>query len=107
MNNNQNNDNVISINGRTQPAPTHIVVLLDRSGSMAPIANDVIGGFNQYLEEQQKDGSDARISIVLFDSQNPQETVMWACFTSGTTQPSKLSQTGKRRSEAPAPPSAR
>ncbi|MGA1361863.1 MAG: vWA domain-containing protein [Ilumatobacteraceae bacterium] len=77
MNNNQNNDNVVSINGRTQPAPTHIVVLLDRSGSMAPIANDVIGGFNQYLEEQQKDGSDARISIVLFDSQNPQETVMW------------------------------
>ncbi|MFM8794395.1 MAG: vWA domain-containing protein [Acidimicrobiales bacterium] len=63
--------------GNGPTAPTHIVVLLDRSGSMAPIANDVIGGFNQYLEEQQKDGSDARISIVLFDSQNPQETVMW------------------------------
>lgn len=70
-----NENNGTGGNGR--PAPTHIVVLLDRSGSMAPIANDVIGGFNQYLEEQQKDGSDARISIVLFDSQNPQETVMW------------------------------
>lgn len=73
--NQDNGDNADTDNVR--PAPTHIVVLLDRSGSMAPIANDVIGGFNQYLEEQQKDGSDARISIVLFDSQNPQETVMW------------------------------
>ena len=25
---------------------THIVVLIDRSGSMATIASDVIGGFN-------------------------------------------------------------
>jgi Mg-chelatase subunit ChlD len=82
MNNNGNNngntpDNVVSINGGRPAAPTHIVVLLDRSGSMAPIANDVIGGFNGYLADQQRDGSDARISIVMFDSQNPQETVMW------------------------------
>ena len=56
---------------------THIVVLLDRSGSMSSIATDVIGGFNTYLQDQQTNGADARISIVLFDSQDPQETVVW------------------------------
>lgn len=66
-----------------QPAPqpaaaehTHIYLLLDRSGSMGSIATDVIGGFNQFLTEQQRDGSDARITIVQFDSQDPQEVVI-------------------------------
>ena len=56
---------------------SHIVVLLDRSGSMSSIASDVIGGFNTFLTDQQRNGADARISIVLFDSQDPQETVVW------------------------------
>lgn len=59
------------------PATTHVVTLLDRSGSMSSIVNDVIGGFNTFLAEQQQNGQDARISIVLFDSQDPQETVIW------------------------------
>jgi len=61
-----------------QPAaePTHIYLLLDRSGSMASIAGDVIGGFNQFLADQQRDGADARITIVQFDSQDPQEVIM-------------------------------
>jgi hypothetical protein len=62
----------------TQPAvdPTHIYLLLDRSGSMSTIAGDVIGGFNQFLADQQRDGADARITIVQFDSQDPQEVIM-------------------------------
>lgn len=55
----------------------HVVALLDRSGSMSSIVNDVIGGFNAFLADQQHNGNDARISIVLFDSQDPQETVVW------------------------------
>jgi len=66
-------------NTNHQPAAngTHIAVLLDRSGSMSSIVNDVIGGFNTFLAEQQQNGSDARISIILFDSQDPQEVVVW------------------------------
>lgn len=61
------------------PAPTgtHLVLLLDRSGSMASIATDVIGGVNTFLAEQRADGADARVSLVQFDSQNPQDTVAW------------------------------
>jgi hypothetical protein len=33
---------------------THIVCIVDRSGSMQPIAGDAIGGFNSFLESQQK-----------------------------------------------------
>jgi hypothetical protein len=62
----------------TQPAaePTHIYPLIDRSGSMSAIVGDVVGGFNQFLADQQRDGSDARITIVQFDSQDPQEVIM-------------------------------
>ncbi|MEY3587970.1 MAG: hypothetical protein RJA47_566 [Actinomycetota bacterium] len=62
---------------QARPAGTHIVMLIDRSGSMSSIVNDVIGGFNTYLADQQANGSDARISIILFDNQDPQETVIW------------------------------
>ena len=33
--------------------PTHVALLLDRSGSMAPLVADVIGGVNQFLTEQR------------------------------------------------------
>ena len=32
---------------------THISVILDRSGSMASIKSDVVGGFNEFLKTQQ------------------------------------------------------
>ncbi len=55
---------------------THIYFLLDRSGSMARIADDVIGGFNTFLAAQQAAGPDARITLVQFDSRDPQEVVL-------------------------------
>jgi len=58
------------------PSATHIHILLDRSGSMADIAADVIGGFNNFLAEQQAAGPDARITLVQFDSQDVQEVVL-------------------------------
>lgn len=47
---------------------TEIVCVLDRSGSMAAVVDDAIGGFNTMLADQQamKDG-EARMTIVLFD----------------------------------------
>jgi uncharacterized protein YegL len=47
---------------------THIVVLLDNSGSMGSIANDVIGGFNTFIEEQKKEKGEATITLVEFNT---------------------------------------
>lgn len=58
-----------------QPTTVHLYVLLDRSGSMAAMADDVIGGFNRLLADQQADGDDARITLVQFDTEDPQEVV--------------------------------
>lgn len=49
---------------------THICFVLDRSGSMATIAQDVVGGFNTFLADQQADGNDAVMTFVQFDSQD-------------------------------------
>ncbi len=54
----------------------HIYLLLDRSGSMESIRGDVIGGFNQFIAEQQANGPDARITLVQFDSQDPQDVLI-------------------------------
>ena len=59
----------------TTPKNVHIYVLVDRSGSMESIASDVIGGYNAMLRDQKKDGEDARVTFVQFDSQDPQEVV--------------------------------
>ena len=44
-----------------------IVFLLDRSGSMAGIEEDTIGGYNSYLEKEK--GKNVRVTTVLFDDQ--------------------------------------
>jgi len=56
----------------------HIYFLLDRSGSMQSIADDVIGGFNAFVKEQQRESSDSAgldMTMVQFDSKNPQEVL--------------------------------
>ncbi len=53
----------------------HVVMLLDRSGSMASIASDVIGGWNQYLRDQQGLDKPATLSLVQFDGVDPQEVI--------------------------------
>ncbi len=47
---------------------TEIVFILDRSGSMAGLERDTIGGFNAMLEKQQKTQGEAVLSTVLFDN---------------------------------------
>lgn len=46
---------------------THIICILDRSGSMASIIDDSIGGFNTFLNEQKKLPDEATITVALFD----------------------------------------
>lgn len=46
---------------------TEIVFILDKSGSMAGLEEDTIGGFNAMLKKQQKAAGEAFVTTVLFD----------------------------------------
>ena len=47
---------------------TELVFILDRSGSMAGLEGDTIGGFNSLIEKQKKQDGECFVSTVLFDS---------------------------------------
>ena len=49
---------------------TEIVFILDRSGSMAGLEKDTIGGFNAMIEKQKAEEGEAYISTVLFDNES-------------------------------------
>ena len=53
---------------------TEIVFILDRSGSMAGLEADTIGGFNAMVEKQKKEPGEAFLSAVLF---NHESTVIY------------------------------
>lgn len=46
---------------------TELVFILDRSGSMAGMESDTIGGFNAFLKEQQQSQDPAKLTTILFD----------------------------------------
>ncbi len=48
---------------------THILAILDRSGSMQSIKADTEGGFNSYIEEQKKVEGETYVSLVQFDTE--------------------------------------
>ena len=45
---------------------TEMVFILDRSGSMAGLESDTIGGFNAMIEKQKKEEGEAFVSVVIF-----------------------------------------
>ena len=47
---------------------TYIGIVFDRSGSMSNIINDAIGGYNNFIKEQQKMGN-CVVSVVKFDNE--------------------------------------
>ena len=47
---------------------TELVFILDRSGSMAGLESDTIGGFNAMLEKQKKQEGACYVSTVLFSN---------------------------------------
>ena len=47
---------------------TELVFILDRSGSMAGLEDDTIGGFNAMIETQKGEPGEALVSTVLFDN---------------------------------------
>ena len=48
---------------------TELVFILDRSGSMAGLEDDTIGGFNAMLRKQKEEPGEAFVSTVLFDNE--------------------------------------
>ncbi|RAZ78973.1 vWA domain-containing protein [Planococcus halotolerans] len=46
---------------------TELVFILDKSGSMAGLEKDTIGGFNALIEKQRKLEGDVRVTTVLFN----------------------------------------
>lgn len=53
---------------------TEIIFLLDRSGSMAGLESDTIGGFNALIEKQKTFSGCTRVTAVLFDDKNE---ILW------------------------------
>ena len=48
---------------------TELVFILDRSGSMAGLEGDTIGGFNAMIDKQKREPGEALVSTVLFDNE--------------------------------------
>ena len=48
---------------------THIAIILDRSGSMSSMSNDVIGGFDNFIATQKENEGEATLSLCQFDNQ--------------------------------------
>lgn len=49
---------------------TELVFILDRSGSMAGLESDTIGGFNSMIKKQKKQDGFCYVSTVLFDNES-------------------------------------
>lgn len=45
---------------------TELVIIIDKSGSMSPLRDDVIGGYNTLIEEQKKEGN-VQVTTVFFN----------------------------------------
>lgn len=58
---------------------TEILVITDRSGSMASIANDIIGGYNQFIEDQKTETGQVRVTYTQFDAKNG--AYLWTAHT--------------------------
>lgn len=46
---------------------THVAILIDKSGSMNRIKSDVIGGFNQLIQDQKNIPGELTVTLVQFD----------------------------------------
>lgn len=49
---------------------TEIIFIVDKSGSMQPLIDDTIGGFNGFIEEQKTVDGEAHLTTIFFNDQN-------------------------------------
>lgn len=50
--------------------------LVDRSGSMASIADDVVRGFDRFFAEQRAVAGEATVTVVQFDGEDPHDVIV-------------------------------
>jgi len=55
--------------------PVRLHMLLDRSGSMSGFAEDVIGGFNAFVDKQRAIEGECYLNLVQFDSDDPFQVI--------------------------------
>lgn len=58
----------IKVEENKSPKTTELVFILDRSGSMAGMEKDTIGGFNSMIEKQKAQDGDVYVSTVTFSN---------------------------------------
>lgn len=46
---------------------TEITCVIDRSGSMERVRTDAMGGYNSFIDQQQQEPGEARVTLVLFN----------------------------------------
>ena len=66
----------MNTNDNTTPAPVALSILLDRSGSMMTIADDIVDGFNRLLAQQRQQPGEVIVSLAQFDSEEPFELLI-------------------------------
>lgn len=52
----------------TKNGVTKIYCLLDRSGSMAGLVGDTLGGYNAFIKQQKEDPTEAYVTLAIFDT---------------------------------------
>lgn len=60
----------------TPDSHAHIWFLLDRSGSMQALLQDVVLGLQEFIREQRLADPQARLTLVQFDSEDPHELIL-------------------------------
>jgi Mg-chelatase subunit ChlD len=57
-------------------AGADIWFLIDRSGSMSSLAEDVVSGFDRFIDEQRRLDGEATITVVQFDDEEPHDVLV-------------------------------
>lgn len=52
-----------------KPDLTEIAVIMDESGSMGSVTNDVIGGYNTFIEDQKKEKGECKLTLTKFHTE--------------------------------------
>ena len=63
------NDNQHTNGNAPSPDSLHVAFVLDKSGSMTPLASAVVTGFDEFLTELRADGGDTLLTLTTFDTE--------------------------------------
>jgi hypothetical protein len=76
------------------PSKSHISLILDRSGSMGPIRDDVVGAVNTFFDDQRKVPGECSVTLVQFDDEAPYEKIYDGALTDARLDPKRYQPRG-------------